>query len=407
LLHPVAVLGAAGVRFVNAAWRDAVVEGRICAPLCHDPGAEARIAPLVQLVLQGSRDHAEAEYACAPGRAGTLAVTPCEVGGERGALLQILGGTAGRAVPPAPPSGTRRIAPTPALAAQSDSTVLLLGESGAGKTHLAREIHDASRRAGGPFVDINCAGLSAALLESELFGHERGAFTGATVKKRGLLEEAEGGTMFLDEIGELDAVVQAKLLKVLETRRFRRLGGTREIAAEARIIAATSRDLAAEVAAGRFREDLYYRVCVLVISVPPLRDRLHELPDLAARLLASIPRADGRPPPRLGPGAAAALTSHRWPGNVRELRNVLERASIGCGDEIGAEDLLAAIPAAPSAPAEITALAAREHDHVRRVLAATRGNLRQSAQILGISRSTLYERLRRYGIDLRTLRDVG
>src|SRR5687767_7297404 len=210
--------------------------------------------------------------------------------------------------------------------ARAPSPVLLEGESGTGKGVMARLIHNRSPRSGKPFVDLNCAGLSKELLESELFGHERGAFTNATTTKQGLFEIAAEGTLFLDEIGEMDLTVQARLLKAIEEKRFRRVGGTRDISAGFRLVAATNRDLPAEVAAGRFRSDLYYRLNVVRLRLPPLRERMEDVPILIQEILRPLAKELGRPVPKVSPRAIQKLQSFVWPGNVRELRNVLERA---------------------------------------------------------------------------------
>src|SRR5437762_616576 len=224
--------------------------------------------------------------------------------------------------------------------ASAPSPVLIEGESGTGKGVLAKLIHHRSPRARAPFVDLNCAGLSKELLESELFGHERGAFTNAMNTKPGLFEIAADGVLFLDEIGEMEITVQARVLKALEEKRFRRVGGVRDLRADFRLIAATNRDLQAEVAAGRFRGDLYYRLNVVRIRMPPLRERLEDVPILVEELLKSIVKELGRRVPKVSPHAMKKLQSYPWPGNVRELRNVLERALLTLpGDEISTEDL--------------------------------------------------------------------
>ncbi|MGZ8868377.1 MAG: sigma-54-dependent transcriptional regulator, partial [Thermoanaerobaculia bacterium] len=224
--------------------------------------------------------------------------------------------------------------------ARAPSPVLIEGDSGTGKGILAKLLHNRSARARAPFVDLNCAGLSKELLESELFGHERGAFTNATNTKPGLFEIAGEGTLFLDEIGEMELTVQARLLKALEEERFRRVGGTRDIRADFRLIAATNRDLQAEVAAGRFRGDLYYRLNVVKLRMPALRERLEDLPILVQEILRPLGKEMGRPIPKVSPQALKKLSSYPWPGNVRELRNVLERALLTlAGDEIRSEDI--------------------------------------------------------------------
>ena len=234
-----------------------------------------------------------------------------------------------------------RVAPAP-------SPILLQGESGSGKGMIARMIHQRSPRSKAPMVDLNCAGLSRELLESELFGHEKGAFTGATTAKPGLLEIATKGTVFLDEIGEMDPTIQARLLKVLEEKRFRRVGGVRDLSADFRLIAATNRNLAEEVAEGRFRRDLYYRLNVVRIELPPLRKRMEDLPIIAEVLITKLASEMGTKHPKISPRALDKLQRYAWPGNVRELRNVLERAMLVTpSDEIRVEDLLLEQQAVP------------------------------------------------------------
>lgn len=288
---------------------------------------------------------------------------------------------------------------------QANSPVLLEGESGSGKGVVARLIHNRSARAKAPFVDLNCAGLSKELLESELFGHERGAFTSATATKQGLFEVASGGTLFLDEIGEMDVAIQARLLKSLEDRKFRRVGGVRDLTADFRLIAATNRTLREEVAAGRFRKDLYYRLNVVTIRVPPLRERAEDIPLLAQHLGARVAAEIGRRPPVISPRTMTKLTNYPWPGNVRELRNVLERAMlVSNGTEIRAEDLFLEDGHGPLAGASPSGLPQREWevrpleevtaDYVRAAVEAAGGNVRKAARLLRISPSTLYAKLR-------------
>ena len=286
--------------------------------------------------------------------------------------------------------------------ASGDATVLLEGETGTGKGWVARLIHDLSVRADRPFVEVNCGGLNATFLDSELFGHEKGAFTDARAAKPGLFEVADGGTIFLDEIGDLAPELQPKLLKVLESRTFRRVGGTRELTVDVRLIAATNRDLKAEVAAGRFREDLYYRLAVLPLRLPALRERAPEdIGALAYRLLDDLQRGVGQDPARIGDDALDVLVRHAWPGNVRELRNVLERITILAegATEIRAHHLPPEMRRGqvPMDPAEPLTLEEVERRHILRVLEANDGNRSRSARVLGISRATLYEKLDRYG----------
>jgi two-component system response regulator HydG len=305
------------------------------------------------------------------------------------AVLRAGGGTSSAAAP-STPSVERLVA----LAAQNaDAPVLILGETGTGKGWVARRIHDQSTRASAAFVEINCATLSPTFVESELFGHERGAFTDAKQAKRGLFEVAGRGTVFLDEVGELATDVQPKLLKAIEEGAFRRLGGTVELRSEARLVCATHQPLPALVAERRFRADLFYRLQVLTITLPPLRERPGELAALADQF---VPRGA-----TLTPAARAALAAYRWPGNIRELKNALWRAAIlADGAPIGPEHLGLGVggPAdAGDGDAPLT-LEAAERAAVERALAATGGNRVRAAQLLGIARSTLGEKLKRYGV---------
>ena len=290
--------------------------------------------------------------------------------------------------------------------ARAPSPVLIDGESGTGKGVMARLIHNRSPRARSTFVDLNCAGLSKELLESELFGHERGAFTNAMNTKPGLFEIAGEGTLFLDEIGEMELTVQARLLKALEEKRFRRVGGVRDLKADFRLIAATNRDLAAEVAQGRFRNDLYYRLNVVRLRMPPLRERLEDLPVLVAEILRPLSKEMGRPIPKVSPRAMKRLASYPWPGNVRELRNVLERALLTLRtDEIRTDDLTIESDATnaitsgksgglPNEEWEIQPLESVVEQYVTAAVKAAGGNMRKAARQLQISPSTLYARLK-------------
>ena len=286
-----------------------------------------------------------------------------------------------------PPSLERLIE----LAARNDDVpVLIVGETGTGKGFVARRIHERSARAAQPFVEVNGASLSATFLESELFGHERGAFTDAKQAKRGLFEVAGRGTLFLDEIGEVVSEVQPKLLKVLEERTFRRLGGTSELRSDARVVAATNQPLAQRVQEGTFRADLYYRLQVLTLALPPLRERRDELPALA--------RAFAPAGSRLGVAALRTIARYDWPGNVRELKNTLWRASLLAeGGEIQPRHLSLPQPDEPVASAPVT-LADAERAAIVEALAATGGNRVHAAQRLGIARSTLLEKIKRLGI---------
>jgi two-component system response regulator HydG len=286
-------------------------------------------------------------------------------------------------------------------AAGVEATILITGESGVGKGHLARYIHDRSKRAKGPFLLVNCGALSESLLENELFGHRRGAFTGAGDDRQGLFEAAAGGTIFLDEIGELNPAMQVKLLDVLQSHQIRRLGDTQSRPVDVRVIAATNRDLVADVRAKRFREDLYYRLDVLPLNVPPLRDRPEDLRILADSLLKDAARRMNRTVVGYTAGAIEVMMSYRWPGNIRELENIVERlCALSVGTTLDVADLPAEIrqPAMSSsqAPSAIRPLRDVERDHILDVLSRCGGNRTQAAQLLGIAQDTLYRRLREY-----------
>ena len=295
-------------------------------------------------------------------------------------------------------------------AARSDSTVLLTGESGTGKDVLARFIHSKSGRSNNPMIMINCGALPETLFESEFFGHERGAFTGASSLRRGLLEAADGSSLFLDEIGDLPLVMQVKLLHFLEQGRFRRVGSTRDQNADVRIIAATNRELASEVERQRFRADLYYRLNVVSLHVPPLRERTKDIPSFIDHFLDTYRQRFNRPSLDLSAEARQALQSYSWPGNVRELRNCLERAAaISLSDTIDSTQIpfLAAGPIGVAAGhnAQTTTVAPQtaaltleelEREHILRVLEESNGNRERAAAILGISSRTLYRKLREY-----------
>jgi two-component system, NtrC family, response regulator AtoC len=287
------------------------------------------------------------------------------------------------------------------LAEGGDATVLVTGPSGTGKDLAARALHAASPRATRPFVNVTCTALPTALLESELFGHERGAFTDAKTPRRGLFEQAAGGTVFLDEIGDMEPRLQAKLLRVLEDRCYRRVGGDEDRFADVRIVAATHADLPALVAAGRFRPDLYYRLAVLVLRMPALRERRADVEGLVHHFVGYFCERLARGPLRVSDAALAALAAHDWPGNVRELRNVIERAVILCErDTLAVEDLelSAAGPrqptpfALPDAGLDLRQL---ERDLLLQALARTRGNVTHAARLLGMSRDQVRYRLQK------------
>jgi NtrC-family two-component system response regulator AlgB len=285
--------------------------------------------------------------------------------------------------------------------AGSEATVLLRGESGTGKGVLARAIHERSPRAAGPFVVVHCPSLSGELLESELFGHVRGAFTGSVQDTEGKAAAAEGGSLFLDEIGDLPPTVQPKLLRLLQDRCYERVGETKTRIANVRIIAASNRDLSAEVAAGRFREDLYYRLNVIEIELPPLRRRPRDILPLARHLLSFFARQLGKTVRSFAPEVEAALLRHTWPGNVRELRNAIERGVIlATAPTLDRMHLSGHLSNPPTARIEVggsVTLDALEAEHIRRILAAS-ASLEEAAATLGIDPSTLYRKRKRYGL---------
>jgi DNA-binding NtrC family response regulator len=298
------------------------------------------------------------------------------------------------------------------VSASGATSVLIQGESGTGKDVLAKAIHYESGRADEPFMEITCTAMPETLLESELFGHERGAFTDAKSQKKGLLELAHGGTIFLDEIGDMAPALQAKLLRVLEERRFRRVGGTRDISVDIRVVAATNKDLRTAVDQGAFRKDLYYRLQVLTITIPPLRERRDDIPLLARHFLEHFGREFKKPAPRLHPDAERLLVGYDWPGNVRELRNVIERAMILAeGSEIVPADLPPELGAAGSDPARPTTrfqlpsggvvFEDVERDLVRQALELTRGNQTRAAKLLGLTRDELRYRAKKFDLGPR------
>jgi len=298
--------------------------------------------------------------------------------------------------------------------ADTKTTVLITGESGTGKTLLARALHSLSSRRGGPFVEVNCGALPESLLESELFGHQKGALTGAVRDKIGKFEAASGGTIFLDEIGTSSPAFQVKLLRVVQDRIVERVGDTKTIPVDVRIVLATNKDLERAVAAGEFREDLYYRINVVSIEMPPLRERPGDVPTLAEHFLRRFAAMHGRPPMRFTRDALDLLLAATWPGNVRQLENVVERAVVlGTGDTITGADLPALLPgrdrrttsaaalpvAIPDGPLTLrTALEAAERQIIERALARCGGNREKAAVALGINRSTLFHKLRKYEI---------
>jgi DNA-binding NtrC family response regulator len=294
----------------------------------------------------------------------------------------------------------RHVVDLVATVAASDSTVLVTGESGTGKEVVARAIHAGSARRYNPMVVVNCGALPEGILESELFGHEAGSFTGARARHKGKFESAEGGTVFLDEIGEVSPKVQVELLRVLEEKKVTRLGGTAPVSVDFRTIAATNRDLQAAVAEGRFREDLYWRLNVVHVHIPPLRERPEDVPVLAEQFLARFAQSMSRRPMAFSKDARDALAAYPWPGNVRELQNAVERAVVvGRGDVVAASDLPLRVTRAVSAPgAAPGSLAEAERAHVQAVLDASGWNITKAARILDVDRVTLYNKIRKYDL---------
>jgi DNA-binding NtrC family response regulator len=296
--------------------------------------------------------------------------------------------------------------------AETTSTVLIAGETGTGKELVARAVHEASPRRAAPFVEVNCAALPENLLESELFGHEKGSFTSAVAQRKGRFELAHGGTIFLDEVGEIPLAMQAKLLRVLQERRFERVGGSQTVEVDVRVVAATNRDLLHLAKEGKFREDLYYRLNVVKIDLPCLRDRSEDIPLLATHFVQRFSRPLTTPKP-IAPEAMEALLRHRWPGNIRELENAIERACVTSRDDlIKAENLPAEIlrpaPSRSQVPVDLSRplteqlgelTSAFEERYIRRALKKTRGHVGRTARLAGLSRRTITDKIAQYGID--------
>jgi two-component system, NtrC family, response regulator AtoC len=289
-----------------------------------------------------------------------------------------------------------------ARAASADSPVLLLGESGTGKELLARGLHLQSNRKNGPYVPVNCSAIPDTILESHLFGHRRGAFTDAREDRRGLIQEADGGTLLLDEIGDMPTLLQAKLLRVIQEREVHPLGAPAPVSVDVRVVAATHRDLATLISEGRFREDLYYRLNVIVIRIPPLRERPDDLIPLIAHFLEKHGRRKGNASVTVTPEVLEVFRRYSWPGNVRELGNVLEQAIVLGGDKpIKLENLPAALrgPATRPASESVGTLSELERDHILRALRTTRGNKTAAARLLGLNRKTLYRKIEQFHIE--------
>ena len=295
-----------------------------------------------------------------------------------------------------------------AMAAPTNGRVLVFGENGTGKELVARSVHGLSRRRGGPFIEVNCAAIPEELIESELFGHARGAFTGAVTDRRGRFETADGGTLFLDEIGDMSLKTQAKVLRVLQEQVVEPIGSVQRIKVDVRVIAATNKDLPAAIRSGEFREDLYFRLNVIPIFVPPLRDRQDDIPLLAEFFMAGFAQEYGRRAKAFDPASMALLRGYAWPGNVRELRNLVERIAIMArGEIITAEDLAFLGSHGGTAPAAMAAAVIEplhdardrfERDYILRALAEQHGNMSRTAEVLGVERSNLYRKMRAFGI---------
>jgi two-component system nitrogen regulation response regulator NtrX len=327
---------------------------------------------------------------------------------ERRSLLAELASFRGQSEPEeliGESASMRRLKEEIARVAPTDARVLITGESGTGKELIARAIHRRSARADSRLIEVNCAAIPEELIESELFGHVRGSFTGASEDRRGKFEEADGATLFLDEVGDMSARTQAKVLRALQEGRFTRVGGTRPIESDARILSATNKNLPSEIRAGRFREDLYFRLAVVPLDVPPLRDRFEDLSTLCRHFLEVASQRLGRRPKPLSPAALDALRAYRWPGNVRELKNLIERLMIlSPHPEIGVEDLPAEFRPEDGAVAPDAPLREARDDFERRYILAAlrrfRGNVTRAAETLQIERSNLYRKLKSYGIEV-------
>ncbi len=394
---------------------------RVDDPAVSRKHAVLHVGPPLEIEDLGGANGTLIRGAAAPGRDPMATAALRTVRGRRAKLsvgdAVVLGAVVAvvRHAPPAAdaqPAGDAAVVSDPAMkalyaqaarAAQATLPVLILGETGVGKDVLARTIHSLSPRAKGPFLALNCAALSETLLEGELFGHEKGAFTGAVAARPGLIESAEGGTVFLDEVGELPTLIQVKLLRVLEQREVLRVGGRSPRTVDVRFIAATNRDLEAASARGAFRQDLFFRLNGIALTIPPLRERRGEIGELARRLLAAAARQMDRAAPTLSPAALAAMEAYPWPGNVRELRYAVERAMVLAeGNVILTEHLPPRVatgaPAAGGERAQGERKAA-DRQRILEVLAQCDGNQTRAAEVLGVSRRTLIYRLEEYGIE--------
>ncbi len=383
-------------------------------------GTHADGNPVTQIPLDDGRT-----FQVGPYRIHFLQCGPATSSGEEPTVAPVPGGSAAAAPLPTPgakrssvpricvdaPFGlvgtgpaVRKLSETVRRVGASDAAVLIEGETGSGKELVARGLHDASDRRDRPFVVVNCGAISPELIESELFGHERGAFTGATAQRRGAFEMAHNGTIFLDEIGELPYTLQPKLLRALEQKEIKRVGGNETLPADARVLAATNRNLKEEVAKKTFREDLYFRVGAITVAVPPLRDRREDIAPIARFFLAGLAARSNRPLPALSPAAIDALATHDWPGNVRELRNAIQRAVVMAdGAELCAADFSflrdpAKAASDCSACAGLSRWEQAERANILSELGRQGGNKTRTARTLGIAKSTLFEKMKRYGI---------
>jgi len=379
----------------------------IALDLIRDLKAAAPCAPIIVLTAHGSIDVAVAaikegaeNFMTKPVELSALALLLERALANRGAKRRDVAVRASHAARSRDPfigtsGAVRDLREAAGRVATSDRPVLLQGETGSGKGVLARWIHDSGPRAGEAFVDVNCAGLSRELLESELFGHEKGSFTGATATKQGLLEIADGGTLFLDEIGDMDLTTQAKLVKVLEEKQFRRVGAVRDRQADIRLVAATHRDVPNMVRQETFRADLFFRITTLRLVVPPLRSRVSDIPALAEMFLSDLGREIGRPDVRFTRAALDRLERHSWPGNVRELRNVIER-SLLLSDDGSIDDRFLNFDETPMPIASHERLDDVEREHILRIVREEQGHVERAAHRLGIPRSSLYQKLRKF-----------